>query len=41
MNDKQPDIFSIWENLKKEKALAAANGISSVKQKEVLLVDGL
>ena len=41
MSDKQPDIFSIWENIKKEKALAVANGISSVSRKEVLLVDGL
>ena len=33
-------IFSIWENLKKERELAVSNGMSSVQKKEVLLVDG-
>ena len=34
------DIFSIWENIKKEKALAVTSGISSILKKEALIVDG-
>ena len=33
-------IFSIWENLKKEKENAVTNGITSAQRREVLLVDG-
>ena len=33
-------IFSIWENLKKEKENAVTNGITSAQKREVLLVDG-
>ena len=34
------NLFSIWENLKKEKEQANQLGISSLQRKEVLLVDG-
>lgn len=33
-------MFSIWENIKKEKELAVTNGISASQKREVLLVDG-
>jgi hypothetical protein len=33
-------MFSMWENLKKEKELAVAKGISSAQRDEILLVDG-
>ena len=39
-NSQKSDVFSIWENIKKEKAMAVANGISSIQKKSVLLVDG-
>ena len=37
---KKAQMFSIWENLKKEKEMAVTNGMSSIQKKEVLLVDG-
>ena len=33
-------IFSIWENLQKEKENAVSNGIFSAQRSEILLVDG-
>jgi len=33
-------MFSIWENIKKEKENAVTNGITSAQKREVLLVDG-
>lgn len=41
MLDKKPDLFSIWENLKLEKKLAAEKGLSEIKKKDVLIVDGM
>jgi 5'-3' exonuclease len=35
------DVFSIWENIKAEKKLAAEKGISAVTKKDVLIVDGM
>jgi hypothetical protein len=39
-NTQKSNIFSIWENIKKEKADAVSNGITSAGPKSVLLVDG-
>lgn len=33
-------VFSLWENLQKEKEKAVTNGITSSQKKEILLVDG-
>lgn len=38
--DERSKIFSIFENIKAEKKLADEQGLSAVKRKEVLLVDG-
>jgi 5'-3' exonuclease len=40
IDNKQSDIFSIWENLKSEKKLAHEKGLNSIIKKEVLIVDG-
>ncbi len=40
MNE-NPNIFSIWENMKAEKKLAKEQGISSVSKKELLIIDGM
>ena len=40
LNENQ-NIFSIWENMKAEKKLAAEKGISSSVKKELLVVDGM
>ncbi len=33
-------LFSIWENIKKEKEHAVSTGITSAQKREVLVVDG-
>jgi hypothetical protein len=33
-------MFSIWENIKKEKEKAVTTGIASAQKREVLIVDG-
>jgi DNA polymerase-1 len=35
------DVFSLWENIKAEKNLAAEKGLSATVKKEVLIVDGM
>ncbi len=35
------DVFSLWENIKAEKKLAAEKGLSATVKKEVLIVDGM
>jgi len=39
-NSEKNTIFSVWENIKKEKENAIANGITSIQRNSVLLVDG-
>lgn len=38
---KKSEIFSMFKDFQKEREMAISNGISSVRQKKVLLVDGL